>query len=160
MLNASAAPQWREFANLSMISDCPSASPSAPQAKQCEMSHFVARVGACNLILHMHVVVNHRVPTDQYHMTVSRALVSTHRHCVFWSYPLTSYFLMIPGLTPNGYMHAYKFLAVALAKSIYYSHRIEMVGEFERAKDDIKMCKATLFEIYHGSDWSNWLYAW
>ena len=49
-------------------------------------------------------------------------------------------------------MHAYKFLAVALAKSIYYSHRIEMVGEFERAKDDIKMCKATLFEIYHGSD--------
>ena len=49
-------------------------------------------------------------------------------------------------------MHGYKFLAVALAKSIYCSHRIEMVGEFERAKDDVKMCKATLFEICHGSD--------
>ena len=60
---------------------------------------------------------------------------------------------MIPGLTPNGYMHGYKFLALSLAKSIYYSHRIEMVGEFERAKyDDVKMCRATLFEICHGSD--------
>lgn len=49
-------------------------------------------------------------------------------------------------------MHGYKFLALALAKSIYYSHRIEMVGGFERAKDDVKMCKATLFEICHGSD--------
>ena len=44
-------------------------------------------------------------------------------------------------------MHGYKFIALVLAKSIYYSHRIEMVGEFERAKDDVKMCKATLFEI-------------
>ena len=45
-------------------------------------------------------------------------------------------------------MHGYKFLALALAKSIYYSHRIEVVGEFERAKyDDVKMCIATLFEI-------------
>ena len=59
---------------------------------------------------------------------------------------------MIPRLTPSGYMHGYKFLALALAKSIYYSHRIEMVGEFGRAKDDVKMCKATLFEICHGSD--------
>ena len=59
---------------------------------------------------------------------------------------------MIPGLTPDGYMHGYKFLAVALAKSIYCSHRIEMVGELERAEDDVKMCKATLFEICHGSD--------
>ena len=44
-------------------------------------------------------------------------------------------------------MHGYKFLALALAKSIYYSHRIERVGEFERAKYDVKMCKATLFEM-------------
>ena len=49
-------------------------------------------------------------------------------------------------------MHGYKFLALALAKSIYYSHRIEMVGELERAEDDVKMCKAALFEICHGSD--------
>ena len=33
-----------------------------------------------------------RVPADQYHLTVSRAQVSTHRVQVFfWSYPLTSY---------------------------------------------------------------------
>ena len=44
-------------------------------------------------------------------------------------------------------MHSYKFIALVLAKSICYSHRIEMVGEFARAKDDVKMCKATLFEI-------------
>ena len=54
-------------------------------------------------------------------------------------------FQLIPGLTPREYMHGYKFIALVLAKSIYYSHRIEMVGEFERAKDDVKMCKATLF---------------
>ena len=35
------------------------------------------------MILHVHVVVKNRVPTDQYHMTVSRAKVSTHRDCVF-----------------------------------------------------------------------------
>ena len=44
-------------------------------------------------------------------------------------------------------MHGYKFIALALPKSIYYSHRTEMVGEFERTKDYVKMCKATLFEI-------------
>ena len=45
-------------------------------------------------------------------------------------------------------MNGYKFIALALTKSIYYSHRIEMVGEFDRAKDDVKICKATLFEIF------------
>lgn len=34
-------------------------------------------------------------------------------------------------------MHGYKFIALALAKSIYYSHR----------DADVKMCIATLFEI-------------
>ena len=36
----------------------PPASQSAPQANQCEMLHFLASVGACNLILHIYVVVN------------------------------------------------------------------------------------------------------
>ena len=30
---------------------------STPQGNQCEISHFQASVGACNLILHIHVVV-------------------------------------------------------------------------------------------------------
>ena len=53
------------------------ATPAAPQGNQCEMLHFLASVhmGACNLILHIHVVVNidscqNRVSADQYHTTV------------------------------------------------------------------------------------------
>ena len=44
-----------------------------------------------------------RVPADQYHLTVSRAQVSTHRGQVFfWSYPLTRYwFLNDPRLKFN-----------------------------------------------------------
>ena len=33
-------------------------SPSAPQDNHCEISHFLASLGACNLILKIHVVVN------------------------------------------------------------------------------------------------------
>ena len=32
--------------------------PSAPQVSQCVILHLLANVGACNLILHIHVVVN------------------------------------------------------------------------------------------------------
>ena len=69
--------------------------PSTPQGNQCEVSHFQASVGACNLILHIHVVVkwqlSSRVSPDQYHVPISRARVSTHGGYVFfWSYPLTS----------------------------------------------------------------------
>ena len=51
------------------------------------------RLGACNLILHIHVVVNQQLSkqgiADQFHMIASRAQVSTHRGCVFFlSYPL------------------------------------------------------------------------
>ena len=45
------------------------------------------RLGACNLILHIHVVVNQQLSkqgiADQFHMIASRAQVSTHRGCVF-----------------------------------------------------------------------------
>ena len=63
-------------------------SPSAPLGNQCKMLLFSAIVGACNLILHAHVVnidnCQNRVSADQYHMTVSRAQVSTHRDDVFF----------------------------------------------------------------------------
>ena len=62
--------------------------PSAPLGNQCKMLLFLAIVGACNLILHVHVVnidnCQNRVSADQYHMTVSRAQMSTHRDDVFF----------------------------------------------------------------------------
>ena len=65
------------------------ASQSAPQANQCEMLHFLASVGACNLILHIYVVVNwqlskegFRLPVLQY--TVSWAQLSTHQGYVIF----------------------------------------------------------------------------
>ena len=62
--------------------------PSAPLGNQCKMLLFLATVGACNLILHVHVInidnCQNRVSADQYHMTVSRAQVSTHRDDVFF----------------------------------------------------------------------------
>ena len=34
------------------------AHPSAPKGNQCDLLHFLASVGACNLILRIHVVAN------------------------------------------------------------------------------------------------------
>ena len=57
----------------------PSVRPSAPDADG--LSNFLANVGACNLILHIHVVVNWKKTgnssVDQYHMTVLQAPVFT-----------------------------------------------------------------------------------
>ena len=68
----------------------------APLGNQCKMLLFLSIVGACNLILHVHVVnidnCQNRVSADQYHMTLSRAQVSTHRDDVFFlSLPLTGF---------------------------------------------------------------------
>ena len=55
------------------------AHPSAPQGNQCSIPHFLWQLSK-------------QGPADQYHLTVSRTQVSTHRGRVFlWSYPLTSY---------------------------------------------------------------------
>ena len=57
--------------------------PSTPQSNQKEMSHFLARLGACNLILHIQAVFNRQQSkqgiADQFHMVASRAQASTHR---------------------------------------------------------------------------------
>ena len=42
----------------SHVSVRPSDRPSASQGNQCKTSQFLASVGACNLVLHVHVVVN------------------------------------------------------------------------------------------------------
>ena len=44
---------------MKMSINCPPIHPFAPPGNQCEMLHYLASVGlACNLILHIHVVVN------------------------------------------------------------------------------------------------------
>ena len=61
---------------------------------------FLASLSTGRLILHTHCKsmlwsidsCQNRVSADQYHLTISRAQVSTHRGRVsFWSYPLTSH---------------------------------------------------------------------
>ena len=61
--------------------------PSAPQAYQCSISHFLASLGAqenwyCTHIAHGSC--QNRVSADQYHLTVSRAQVTTHPGRVFF----------------------------------------------------------------------------
>ena len=63
--------------------------PFAPQAYQCLLSHFLATLGAqekadCTSMLWSIDSCQNRVPADQYHLTVSRAQVSTHRGRVFF----------------------------------------------------------------------------
>ena len=71
--------------------------PPAPQGNQCLLSHFLASLGDreetnCTSMLWSTDSCQNRVSADQYHLTISRAQVLTHRGRVsFWSYPLTSY---------------------------------------------------------------------
>ena len=54
--------------------------------------HFLSLVDAVFLLFQDSLNCQNKVSADQYHLTVSRAQVSTHRGRVFfWSYPLTRY---------------------------------------------------------------------
>ena len=64
---------------------------SAPHWNQYAMSHIISRVGACNLMLHIHITVNYRVSANQYHMTISRLRWRPIEVTFFfWSSPLKS----------------------------------------------------------------------
>ena len=71
--------------------------PSAPRGNQCLLSHLLTSLGAqektdCTSMLWSIDSCQNRVSADQYHLTVSRAQVSTHQgRALFWSYPQTSY---------------------------------------------------------------------
>ena len=71
--------------------------PIAPHSYQCLLSHFLTTLGAqekadCTSMLSSIDSHQNRVSADQYHLTVSRAQVSTHQGRVFfWSHPLTIY---------------------------------------------------------------------
>ena len=79
--------------------------PSAPQENQCLLSHFLTTLDAqektdCSPMLwsvmdNIHGSIDscqNKAFADQYHLSVSRAQVSTHRgRVLFWSYLLTSY---------------------------------------------------------------------
>ena len=78
--------------------------PSAPQGNQCLLSYFLASLGAQEKTNYTSMLwsiesFQNRVSADQYHLTVPRAQVSTHRgRVLFCSYPLTNYqFQMIAG---------------------------------------------------------------
>ena len=63
--------------------------PSAPQAYQCLLSHFLATLGAqekadCTSMLSSINSCQNRVSADQYHLTVSWAQVSTHQGRIFF----------------------------------------------------------------------------
>ena len=62
--------------------------PPAPQGNQCLLSHFLASLGDqeethCTSMLWSIDSCQNRVSADQYHLTVPRAQVSTHRGRVF-----------------------------------------------------------------------------
>ena len=98
---AGGAPQLWKFGYLTireiLVVTWPSVHPStrltAPHGNQCEISHFLASVGARNLILHIHVVVNWQLSKKSIRWPISLdriVEVSTHRGCVFF-FSLTSY---------------------------------------------------------------------
>ena len=69
--------------------DRPTDRPSAPQAYQCLLSHFLATLGAqekadCTSMLSSIDSCQNRVSADHYHLTVSRAQVSTYQGRVFF----------------------------------------------------------------------------
>ena len=87
--------------------DRPTDRPSAPQAYQCLLSHFVATLGAqeeadCTSMLFSIDSCQNRVSADQYHLTVSRAQVSTHQGRVFFEVIRCQFicFQMIAGSRP------------------------------------------------------------
>ena len=77
----------RKFGN--HVTAWPSDRPSTPQAYQCLLSHFLATLGAqekadCTSMLLSIDSCQNKVSADQYHLTVSRAQVSTHQGRVFF----------------------------------------------------------------------------
>ena len=92
--------------NWSSRNRTPSERPSAPQANQCLLSHIpfvIASLGLqgktnCTSMLESIDSCQNRVSADQYHLTVSRAQVSTHLGRVFFviRWQVTS-FQMIAG---------------------------------------------------------------
>ena len=96
----------------------PSTRPSAPLGNQPEISHFLASVGACKLILHIYVAVSWLLSKLgmrwlEWH-AILPALVSIHRGYVlllwlffFLSYPLTiqvTSFQLIAASTPGEFL--------------------------------------------------------
>ena len=73
--------------------DRTSASSSALQSSQYEISHYLASREACNLILHFHAVVTSQVSKRVSHDCIAGLSVKPSRLRVFFlSSPLTSYY--------------------------------------------------------------------
>ena len=70
------------------------ACPSAPKENHCEILHSLASVGACNLILHIHIVVNWQLSKQSIHWPVSHDRTAGGLRCqaikVTWFFKFTA----------------------------------------------------------------------
>ena len=100
----------------------PPARLSAPQENQCEMWHFLASVGACNLILHIHVVVKTLYRWRPYRGLSCRTIEDTCFFFVFFlPYWQVSSFQLIATLIGFLYCNIFSLIGaspLASAKSI------------------------------------------
>ena len=101
--------------------------PSAPQAYQCLISHFLATLGAqeeadCTSMLSSIDSCQNRVSTDQYHLTVSRAQVSTNQGRVFFEVIRWQFirFQMIAGSCLLFFLNSYQICCVYVSIAPHY----------------------------------------
>ena len=104
------------------MTDRPTDRPSAPQAYECLLSHFLATLGAqekaeCTSMLSSIDSCQNRVSTDQYHLTVSRPIKVEY---FFSSYPLTIIrFQMIAGSRLH-FFNSYQICCVYVSIAPHY----------------------------------------
>ena len=126
----------------------PPTRPSAPQGNQFEMLRFLASVGACILILHIHVVFNWQLSKQGISWTVitwpyrglrCRPLEVT---CFFFE---VSSFQLIAGSTLIGFLYCNVFSLtgtspLASDKSIYSSEKYNLHSSPVRRKLGVAFC--------------------
>ena len=109
---------------------------SAPQAYQCLLSHFQASLGAqektdCTSMLSSIDSCQNRVSADQYHLTVTRAQVSTHRGRVFFEvirWQVTR-FQMIAGSRLLFLKNSYQICVYVSIAPYYYDFDFKMTSD-------------------------------
>ena len=106
----------------------PPARSSAPQANQCEMLHFLASLGAFNLILHIHVVVSWQLSKQSTRWPISPDRIAgsgvdlSRLRLVFYRWQVSS-FQLIAGSTLIGFLYWKSFfINGSFAKPMYYEN--------------------------------------
>ena len=100
---------------------------SAPQANQCLLSHFLASLGAQEKTDYASMLCSidscqDRVAADQYHLTVTRAQLSTHQGRVFFDvicWQVTG-FQMIAGSSLVFFKNSYEIYCVYVSMAPHH----------------------------------------